>query len=109
MDEESLFLFDVNHPDIYPAVWGMADPYVASGDDYHLEIATSFRAREKLGRALVTGWAKIGGAKVEIHETHRQRSYSERDITKALKDRSLMITTWTLCWARPALRRIGCV
>ncbi|HEX6161131.1 MAG TPA: class I SAM-dependent methyltransferase, partial [Thermoanaerobaculia bacterium] len=84
MDHDSLFLFDVNHPDIYPAVWGIAEPYVATGDDYRLEIATSYKKREKLGRALVTGWAKIGGTKVEIQETHRQRAYSEKEITTAL-------------------------
>ena len=30
-------------------------------------------------------------------------------ITKALKLRSLMMTTWMFCWARPAARRIGWV
>ena len=84
MDHDSLFFFDVNHPDIYPAVWGIAEPYVAKGDDYLLEIATSYKAREKMGRALVTGWAEIGGTKVEIRETHRQRAYSEKEITAAL-------------------------
>ena len=29
--------------------------------------------------------------------------------TKALNERSLMMTTWTFCWARPAVRRMGCV
>ncbi|HEX7151928.1 MAG TPA: class I SAM-dependent methyltransferase [Thermoanaerobaculia bacterium] len=89
MDEESLFLFDVNHPDIYPEVWGMAEPYVASGDDYLLEIATSYRAREKMGRALVTGWAQLGAERVAIRETHNQRCYTQREITKALKDAGL--------------------
>ncbi|HEX9984572.1 MAG TPA: class I SAM-dependent methyltransferase, partial [Thermoanaerobaculia bacterium] len=89
MDEDSLFFFDVNHPDVYPAVWGMADPYVATGKDYLLEIATSYRAREKMGRALVTGWADIGGERIAIRETHHQRSYSEREITKALKEAGL--------------------
>lgn len=84
MSEDSLFLFDMNHPEIYPEVWGIADPYIAKGPDYHLEIATTYRSREKIGRAKVTGWAELGGKRVPIHEQHRQRSYSEREITKAL-------------------------
>jgi SAM-dependent methyltransferase len=84
MDEDALFLFDVNHPDIYPEVWGLADPFVAAGRDYQLEIATSYRARERLARAVVSGWAKVGGMKVTIAENHLQRAYSEREITKAL-------------------------
>jgi SAM-dependent methyltransferase len=84
MDDDSLFLFDVNHPEIYPEVWGIPEPFVATGDDYHLEIATSYRSREKIGRAFVTGWADIGGQRVPIHEQHRQRAYSEREITRLL-------------------------
>lgn len=84
MDHDSLFLFDMNHPDIYPEVWGIKEPYVASGSDFHLEIATSYRKREKLGRAAVSGWAVINGTRVEIREQHRQRAYSEREITDAL-------------------------
>jgi SAM-dependent methyltransferase len=84
MADDSLFLFDMNHPEIYPEVWGISDPFIAKGRDYHLEIATSYRAREKVGRANVTGWAELGGQRVPIHEQHRQRAYSEREIVKAL-------------------------
>ena len=89
MDDDSLFLFDMNHPEIYPEVWGVAEPYVAKGRDYHLEIATTFRKREKLGRAKVTGWANVRGERVEIREQHLQRAYSEREIRKALSDARL--------------------
>lgn len=84
MDDDSLFLFDMNHPEIYPEVWGLSDPYVASGSDYHLEIATTYRKREKIGRAGVTGWAVIDGKRVEIDEQHLQRAYGEREITDSL-------------------------
>lgn len=84
MDDDSLFLFDMNHPEIYPEVWGLSDPYVASGSDYHLEIATTYRKREKIGRADVSGWAVIEGKRVEIDEQHLQRAYSEREITDSL-------------------------
>ncbi|HEU4889499.1 MAG TPA: methyltransferase domain-containing protein [Thermoanaerobaculia bacterium] len=84
MDHDSLFLFDVNHPEIYPEVWGISEPFIAKGHDYHLEIATTYRSREKIGRAAVTGWADIGGKRVPIDEQHRQRAYSEREIVKAL-------------------------
>ena len=90
MSDDSLFLFDMNHPEIYPEVWGISDPYIAKGHDYHLEIATTYRAREKIGRANVTGWADLGGKRVPIHEQHRQRAYSQREITKALDDADLI-------------------
>ena len=89
MAEDSLFLFDVTHPEIYPEIWGIADPYVSKGRDYHLEIATTYRKREKLGRAAVTGWATIKGQRVAIREHHRQRAYSEREIRKMLAEAGL--------------------
>lgn len=89
LDDDSLFLFDVNHPEIYPEVWGLSEPYIAKGRDYHLEIATTYRKREKIGRAAVTGWAKIKGERVEIREQHLQRSYTQREITKILANAGL--------------------
>lgn len=89
MDHDSLVLFDVNHPDIYPEVWGIAEPFVASGKDYHLEIATTYRKRERIGRAAVSGWAMINGKRVVIREQHRQRAYSEREIHRALDEAGL--------------------
>jgi SAM-dependent methyltransferase len=91
MDHDSLFFFDVNHPDVYRAVWGASEPFIASGGDYHLEIATSYRVRERMARALVTGWAVINGERVEIRETHTQRAYSETDIGKALAEGGLAV------------------
>ena len=92
MDETSLFLFDMNHPDIYPTVWGMRDPYVSTGADHHLEIATKYRRREKRGYGLVTGWAKLpNGERVDIRETHEQRAWSEREISSCLRDGGLEI------------------
>jgi SAM-dependent methyltransferase len=84
MDGDSLFIFDMNHPEIYPAVWGMKEPFVDEGRDFHLEIATTFRRREKLGRALVTGWAMVRGECITIHERHTQRSYEREEIVAAL-------------------------
>lgn len=85
MDESSLFLFDMNHPDVYPAVWGLRDPYVSSGDDHHLEIATRYRRRERRGYARISGWARMpNGERVKIRESHEQRAWSEAEIGNAL-------------------------
>jgi SAM-dependent methyltransferase len=89
MDHDSLLLFDMNHPDVYPAIWGIADPFIADGPDFHLEMATSYRSREKIGKAMVTGWARMGGERVVIREQHRQRAYSEREIVASLADAQL--------------------
>lgn len=89
MNDDSLFFFDMNHPEIYPEIWGMSDPYVSSGRDYHLELATTYRARGREGRAVVTGWAAIDGKRIEIHEEHLQRAYGQREITRALAEAGL--------------------
>jgi len=85
MTAESLLFFDMNHPDIYPAVWGMREPYVSSGRDHHLEIATRYRRNEKRGYGRITGWAILpGGEQVTIDESHQQRAWSEREISACL-------------------------
>lgn len=90
MSGESLFIFDMNHPDIYPEIWGTKEPFIAEGQGYHLEIATVFRKREATGVALVTGWALLpNGSVAKISERHEQRAYSETDIVSALADAGL--------------------
>ena len=89
MDGQSQFIFDMNHPEIYPEVWGMKQPFVDEGPDFHLEIATTYRRREKIGRALVTGWAIVGGQRIAIRERHTQRSYERDEIIAALGESGL--------------------
>lgn len=89
MGEDSLLLFDMNHPEIYPEVWGIAEPFESNADDYHLEIATTFRKRDRIGKAVVRGWAKVGGKRVEIREQHRQRAYGQQEIVSALAEAQL--------------------
>jgi hypothetical protein len=91
IDDDGLLLFDVNHPDIYPTIWGNDDPFVADGRDFHLEMATKYRSRDRIAQAMVTGWADLpGGGRVEIHERREQRAYSEREIVDALAAAALV-------------------
>ena len=89
MNDESLFIFDMNHPEIYPEVWGMKEPFIDEGRDFHLEIATTYRRRELLGRALVTGWAIVNGERIKIRERHTQRCYEREEIVAALEEAGL--------------------
>jgi SAM-dependent methyltransferase len=89
MNCDSLFIFDMNHPEIYPEVWGMKEPFIEEGPDFHLEIATTYRRRDRLGRALVTGWAIVRGERINIREHHTQRSYERDDIVAALAEAGL--------------------
>jgi SAM-dependent methyltransferase len=91
MASDSLFLFDMNHPDIYPEVWGSKEPFVASGGDYRLEIDTAYRKRDRLASALVSGWAKVRGRRIEIREHHEQRAWSKSDIRAALREAGLEV------------------
>lgn len=91
MSDQSLFFFDMNHPDIYPAVWGMKEPFVASGPGFHLEMATAFRRRDATGLALISGWALLPtGHRVEISERQEQRAYAEREIVESLGEAGLV-------------------
>jgi len=91
MDDGALFIFDMNHPEIYPIVWGMKEPFEEGGEDFELEIATTWHPRRRLGRALVRGWRVLpGGERVEIRERHEQRSYDEAEILSALAEASLV-------------------
>ena len=91
MDDGALFVFDMNHPDIYPIVWGMKEPFLEEGNDFSLEIATSWHPRKRLGIALCRGWRRLpGGERVDIRERHEQRSYAESEITAALAEASLV-------------------
>lgn len=90
MSQDSLFVFDMNHPRVYPMVWGLDQPFVDSGREHHLEMATTFDAKKRTGEALITGWAILpGGERAEIRERQRQRSYEEQDILEALSKAGL--------------------
>src|SRR5207302_2881719 len=87
MNDESIFLFDMNHPEIYPVIWGMKEPFVESGPSFHLEIATKYLRPEKPGYALVTGWATLPNREpAKIHEEHAQRAWAPRRIVRATRD-----------------------
>lgn len=84
MDAGSLLIFDINHPDIYPRVWGMDEPFVSSGPQHHLELATSFSRRTQTARGRARGWADVRGKRVPIDEVHEQRVFSLDDVHSAL-------------------------
>jgi SAM-dependent methyltransferase len=96
MNADSQFIFDFNHPDIYPEIWGLREPFVAAARDYRLEISTAFRPKDALAMGLVTGWAMVGGRRVEISERHRQRAWTEREIVTSLGDAGLRVQEMTL-------------
>lgn len=95
MEDGALFIFDMNHPEIYPMVWGMKEPFTEEGEDFALEIATTWHPRKRLGRALVRGWRALpGGERVDIRERHEQRSYDEEEIIAALGEAALAPIEW---------------
>lgn len=95
MHGDSQFIFDFNHPEIYPEIWGMREPFVSAARDYRLEISTAFRPKDAMAMGLVTGWAMIGGRRIEISERHRQRAWTEREIVASLGDAGLRVVEMT--------------
>jgi len=78
MDAGSLFIFDMNHPEIYPEVWGMKEPFLEEGDDFSLEIATSWHPRKRLGRALCRGWRRLPGGERAFIFHKDAKGFAER-------------------------------
>ncbi|HVT44060.1 MAG TPA: class I SAM-dependent methyltransferase [Thermoanaerobaculia bacterium] len=89
MSDRSLFLFDVNHPSAYPRIWGLPEPFIASGSDYELTMETSWSRLTRRARARLSGWADFGGERLAIVEEHEQRAWSKREITGLLHKASL--------------------
>ena len=90
MSPESLFFFDMNHPRVYPMVWGLDQPFIDRGREHRLEMATTFDANRKIAEALITGWAILpSGERAEIRERQQQRSYEEQQILDALGNAGL--------------------
>lgn len=86
LDRDGLFVFDVNHPSVYPRVWGAEEPYESESGDHTLSIATRWSPLRQRGEADVTGWVRIGGRVVTIDEKRRQRAWSERAIRSLLAE-----------------------
>jgi SAM-dependent methyltransferase len=86
------FLFDVNHPGIYPRVWGALEPYESSSADHHLAIHTRWSAAMRRGDARVQGWAITGRGLIQIDERRRQRAWTERELRAALEKEGLDVT-----------------
>lgn len=78
------FLFDVNHPRIYPKVWGAVDPYESAGADHELAIHTRWSPTMRRGEARVQGWAATGRGIVPIDERRRQRAWTEPELRTIL-------------------------
>ena len=91
MDEESLFLFDVNHEEAYPSVWGTREPYVSMTREHLLTMNTSYDSATRLGVARLRGWARVEGEKVVISETRHQRMYTENEIALLLEQAGMHI------------------
>lgn len=91
MTGDGLFFFDVNHPDAYPRVWGAKEPFVSSGDDFHLALHTRFSGWSRIGTGRARGWARVEGRKIEIDETHRQRAWSEKEVAEIVVEAGLRV------------------
>jgi SAM-dependent methyltransferase len=91
MHPRSLFWFDMNHPRAYTEVWSIEEPFVSEGEDYRLQIETWFDRNSKLATGEVTGWRQLGDERIEINETHLQRSYSEREVRTLLRQAGLRV------------------
>ncbi|HUO85282.1 MAG TPA: methyltransferase domain-containing protein [Thermoanaerobaculia bacterium] len=85
MAGEAVLIFDVNHPDAYVDAWASADPFIAEGSDFRLELHTRYSQMRRLAHARVLGWARRAGRRVAIEEERTQRAYTRRDIERALE------------------------
>jgi SAM-dependent methyltransferase len=85
MDADSLFWFDLNHPDSYRTTWAIPEPYRAGAAGWDLAIDTRYDPHRNLAVARVTGSCEVDGEVFPIDETHYQRSWSEDDVRRILE------------------------
>lgn len=88
---DSLFLFDLNRPEIYSTVWQTKDPFRSRGAAYDLSIHTRYSRLTRMAFGKVSGWARMNGKDVAIDEERRQRAYSQDAVVAALRAASLEI------------------
>ena len=84
MSEDSLFFFDVNHPDVYRTVWSLEDPYVSADANHRLVMDTVYSSQTRQAIAHVSGWARVDGKRVKISEERHQRCYDESEVKRCL-------------------------
>ncbi len=89
MSSESLFIFDLNHPQAYAQVWALEEPFVSEGRTHRLQLDTTYSRKTRMAHADVLGWAEIGGRRVRISEQRHQRAYSRREVLKLLRKAGL--------------------
>lgn len=89
MDADGLFFFDVNHPSIYPRIWGATEPFTSSDETHELIMDTTFDRKTQLGVARLSGWAATQGGRIRIDEVRRQRAFGREEIERALHQSGL--------------------
>lgn len=87
----ALFVFDVNHPDGYAAIWGDKEPFLAEGRGYSLALRTQWTRRTREGSARIEGWAMRDGRRVAIHEVRRQKAWTRKEIESLLRRAGLPV------------------
>ncbi len=91
MTPDGLFVFDMNQPEVYAALWDSKEPFDHRTRNQSLSMRTSFDAASAIAVAEISGSVEEARGRVRIRETRRQRAWTFSEISRAVVDAGLQI------------------
>lgn len=93
LDEGGLFLFDVNQPGVYSAIWDSPEPFEHRDDSRTLEMRTTFDASTAIATASISGTFTTARGQFRFREVRRQRAWTCGEIEAAIHAAGLRVET----------------
>lgn len=86
-----LFVFDVNQPEVYEAVWDSDEPFTFEDDQRSMLMRTSFDRESRIATAVIEGSVGRGRRRFRFVETRRQRAWTFEELGEALDAAGLRV------------------
>ena len=86
LDEEGVFLFDLNNRLAFEEVWDGGDPYRAAGRRGMVQIRSRYDSQRRIGEAEVEVEVEEGETSVVYHSIHCQRFYEASAVAAYLRE-----------------------
>ncbi|MDX1584454.1 MAG: class I SAM-dependent methyltransferase [Thermoanaerobaculia bacterium] len=91
LDPNGLFLFDINQPSVYPAIWDTAAPFEHREGTTRLQMRTAFDSTTRIATASITGTFSTVLGDFRFSEVRRQRAWRYEEIARAALSAGLRI------------------
>lgn len=91
LSDDGLFLFDVNQPEVYAALWDSEEPFRHDDQSRSLTMYTSYDSATGMATAMIEGRAEGAQGPFRFEETRRQRAWRFDEIAGAVARAGLRI------------------